>query len=113
MNTMPMMPRLTHRIVRFASSPGESGGSPCLFDWMMNAARSLTSWSLRLGLPPFAGIGCVFGSPGCGSRPLVMMAIRNPGSRGFATPGSLSMGFRVAPIPPSRPAPWHDVQFEA
>src|SRR5881628_2458053 len=53
MKIIAMMPMLTHRIVRFASSPGDNGGSPLRFWSMMYAARFLTSWSVRLRLPPF------------------------------------------------------------
>src|ERR1700687_554154 len=69
------------------------------------------SWSVRLELPPLGGIAICFGSPAWGWRPFVMMSMRNAGSRALATPGSLSIGFSVAPIPPSRLAPWHVAQF--
>src|SRR5260370_51182 len=72
---------------------------------------SLTSWSVRLGLPPLAGIGIDFGSPAWGWRPLVMIWIRKVGSSEFVTPGSLSIGLSTAPMPPSRLAPWHVAQF--
>src|SRR5438034_6554318 len=112
MNTMAMIPMLTQRMVRLASSPGESAPPPGVrFDWMMKAARSLTSCAVRLSLPPFLGIGTCLGSPGCGVRPLVMMSIRNAGSSGLETPGSFSIGFRAAPIPPSSAAPWQVAQF--
>ena len=43
MNTIAMMPMLTQRMVRLASSSGESGAlpDPSWFCWMMYAARSL------------------------------------------------------------------------
>src|SRR5487761_770777 len=42
-----------------------------------------------------------------------MMPIRNVGSRGFATPGSFSIGFRAGPMPPVKLAPWQLVQLAA
>src|SRR5260370_5621582 len=42
---------------------------------------------------------------------MVMTAVRKLGSSGLPTPGSLSIGFRTAPMPPSRLTPWQLVQF--
>src|SRR5713101_1825130 len=78
---------------------------------MMYAARSLASWSVRLGLPPFAGIGIDFGSPAWGWRPLVMIWIRNAGASVFVTPGGWTIGLSTAPMPPSRLAPWQVALF--
>src|ERR1700682_1379049 len=78
---------------------------------MMYAARSLMSWSVRAVFPPLGGLAICFGSPGCGVRPLVMMVIRKVGSSTLETPGSLSIGFKTAPMPPSRLAPWQVAQF--
>src|SRR2546423_11614316 len=77
---------------------------------MMNEARSLMFCSDRDAVPPLAGIFVCRGSPACGSRPLVMMEIRNVGSRLSGTPGSFSIGLSAAPTPPSRLAPWQAVQ---
>src|SRR5256885_200799 len=112
MNTMAMIPMVTQRMVRLASSPGESAPPPGVrFDWMMYAARSLTSCAVRLSLPPFFGIGTCLGSPGWGWRPLVMMSIKNAAPSGSETPGSFSMGLSAGPMPPSRAAPWQVAQF--
>src|SRR5258708_33411013 len=101
-------PMMTQRSVRLASSPGGSGGSPERFAWMMYDARSLMSWSVRAA-PPLAGILVDLGSPCCGSRPLVMMLMRNSGSSGLVTPFSVrSMGFKAGPTPPVSAAPWQE-----
>src|SRR5256885_13915345 len=78
---------------------------------MMKAARSLTSGSVSLSLPPFFGIAVVRGSPDWGCRPFAMMSIRNAGLSGLSTPGSFSIGLRAGPIPPSRLAPWQLLQL--
>src|SRR5487761_135968 len=79
---------------------------------MMKAARSLMSWSLKLA-PPLTGILADPGSPGWWTRPLVIVLMMNAGSRGFATPGSLKIGFKAGPMPPVRLAPRQAEQLAA
>src|ERR1700674_2462915 len=83
---------------------------------MMYETRSLMSWSVRLALPPLAGMLTLPGSPDWLMRPLVMMLMRNAGSRACAfdvTPGSRVIGLRAGPIPPPRLAPWQVAQLVA
>src|SRR5215471_21395237 len=73
---------------------------------MMYETTSLRSSSLSLS---GVNAGIWAEKPASPERPLRIVARRYSGSSGLATPGKCWIGFSLAPIPPSRLAPWQVV----
>ena len=72
--TIRKMATLTQNTLLRASSWGPSPAAPDWLAWMMNAAMSLMSWSVRSGYPPLGGIEAV--KPPTPDFPFVMVSMR-------------------------------------